>query len=120
LLRRDGILATASEEESAARTRTAREVDFKKYFQRVSASELALLTRQLATLLHAGVPLVEALSALIHQVENLQLHGGHTQTGDRDTEGPGLADALRAHPKRFESLYVNMVAAGEASGTLDV
>src|SRR5262249_18094960 len=120
LLRKDGILATAIEEESKARTRTAREVDFRRFFQRVSASELALLTRQLATLLHSGVPLVEALSALIEQVENPQLHSALTQTRDKVNEGTSLADALRAHPRLFESLYVNMVAAGEASGTLDV
>jgi len=120
LLRKEGILATAIEEESAARTRTAREVDFRRILQRVSASELALLTRQLSTLLHSGVPLVEALSALIEQVENPQLQGALTQTRDKVNEGTSLADALRAHPKLFESLYVNMVAAGEASGTLDV
>jgi general secretion pathway protein F len=119
-LRRDGILATAIEEESAARTRTAREVNFTRIFQRVSASDLALLTRQLATLLHAGVPLVEALSALIEQVDNPQLQGALTQTRDKVNEGTSLADALRAHPRLFEPLYVNMVAAGEASGTLDV
>ncbi len=120
LLRKDGILATAIEEESAARTRTAREVDFRKYLQRVSTAEIAVLTRQLATLLKAGVPLVEALAALIEQVENPQLHSALTQTRDKVNEGTSLADALRAHPRLFESLYVNMVSAGEASGTLDV
>jgi general secretion pathway protein F len=120
MLRRDGILATVIEEESVARTRTAREVNLGKFFQRVSASELALLTRQLATLLHAGVPLVEALSALIEQVENPQLKNALTQTRDKDNEGISLAESMRAHPKLFEALYVNMVAAGEASGTLDV
>jgi general secretion pathway protein F len=120
LLRKDGILATAIEEDSAARSRTAREVNFTKLFQRVSASELALLTRQLATLLHSGVPLVEALSALIEQVDKAQLKDALTQTRDKVNEGTSLADALRAHPKLFEPLYINMVAAGEASGTLDV
>jgi general secretion pathway protein F len=120
LLRKDGILATAIEEDSAARSRTAREVNFTRLFQRVSASELALLTRQLATLLHSGVPLVEALSALIEQVEKPQLKEALTQTRDKVNEGTSLADALRAHPKLFEPLYINMVAAGEASGTLDV
>lgn len=120
LLRKDGILATSVEEESAARIRTAREVDFKRIFQRVSTSDLALLTRQLATLLRSGVPLVEALSALIEQVDNPQLHGALTQTRDKVNEGTSFADALKAHPRLFESLYVNMVAAGEASGTLDV
>jgi len=120
LLRKDGILATAIEEDAKARVRTAREVDLRRFFQRVSASDLALLTRQLSTLLHSGVPLVEALSALIEQVENPQLQNALTQTRDKVNEGTSLADALRAHPKLFESLYVNMVAAGEASGTLDV
>jgi general secretion pathway protein F len=120
LLRKDGILATAIEEDSAARTRTAREVDFRRFFQRVSATDLALLTRQLSTLLHSGVPLVEALSALIEQVENIQLHSALTQIRDKVNEGTSLADALQAHPRMFEPLYVNMVAAGEASGTLDV
>lgn len=120
LLRKDGILATLIEEESRARVRTAREVDFRRFFQRVSASDLALLTRQLSTLLHSGVPLVEALSALIEQVENPQLQAALTQTRDKVNEGTSLADALRAHARLFESLYVNMVAAGEASGTLDV
>ena len=120
LLRRDGILATAIEEDSKARVRTAREVDFAKFFQRVSATDLALLTRQLSTLLHSGVPLVEALSALIEQVENPQLQSALTQTRDKVNEGTSLAESLRAHPKLFEPLYVNMVAAGEASGTLDV
>jgi general secretion pathway protein F len=120
LLRKDGILATAIEEDSKARVRTSREVDFAKFFQRVSATDLALLTRQLSTLLHSGVPLVEALSALIEQVENPQLQSALTQTRDKVNEGTSLAESLRAHPKLFEPLYVNMVAAGEASGTLDV
>jgi general secretion pathway protein F len=120
LLRKDGILATSIEEESAARSRTAREVDFTRMFQRVSASELALLTRQLSTLLHSGVPLVEALSALIEQIDKAQLKGALTQTRDKVNEGTSLADSLRAHPRLFEPLYINMVAAGEASGTLDV
>ncbi len=120
LLRKDGILATSIEEDSIARTRLAREVDFRRFFERVSAQDLALLTRQLATLLHSGVPLVEALSALIEQVENPRLQAALTQTRDKVNEGTSLADALRAHPKMFEPLYVNMVAAGEASGTLDL
>jgi general secretion pathway protein F len=120
LLRKDGILATVIEEESVARSRTAREVNLLQMFQRISATELALLTRQLATLLHAGVPLVEALSALIEQVEKPQARNTLTQIRDKVNEGISFAEALRAHPKVFEPLYVNMVAAGEASGTLDV
>jgi general secretion pathway protein F len=119
LLRREGILATAIEEEQAARTRTRREIDFAQYFQRVSIQDVAVTTRQLATLLRAGVPLVESLSALIDQVEHQKLKGALTQTRDKVNEGTSLADALKAHPKIFGDLYVNMVAAGESSGTLD-
>ncbi|MDD9945449.1 MAG: type II secretion system inner membrane protein GspF [Myxococcales bacterium] len=119
-LRKEGILATRIEEDSAARVRRAREIDFAAVLERVSSQEIALLTRQLATLLRSGVPLVEALSALIEQVDKPKLKAALTQTRDKVNEGTSLADALQAHPKIFESLYVNMVAAGEASGTLDV
>jgi general secretion pathway protein F len=119
LLRKEGILATAIEEEAAARTRTRREIDFGQYFQRVSVQDVAITTRQLATLLRSGVPLVESLSALIEQVEHQKLRAALTQTRDKVNEGTSLADALKAHPKIFESLFVNMVAAGESSGTLD-
>jgi general secretion pathway protein F len=119
MLRREGVLATAIEEEAAARTRMRREIDFAGFFQRVSVEDVALVTRQLATLLRSGVPLVEGLSAIIEQVEQPKLSSALTQTRDKVNEGTSLADALRAHPKIFEDLFVNMVAAGESSGTLD-
>jgi len=118
-LRKKGILITSIEEESAARIRTSRDLNLKRYFQRVTTADVAIVTRQLATLLKAGVPLVEALTAIIEQLENPFLRSAFTQTRDRVNEGVSLADALRAHPKVFPTIYVNMVAAGEASGTLD-
>lgn len=119
VLRREGILATAIEEEGLARTRTAREVDFRRIFERVTTQEIALLTRQLATLLRSGVPLVEGLSALIEQIEKPRLNSALTQIRDKVNEGTSLAQALEAHPKIFPSIYASMVAAGESSGTLD-
>ncbi len=118
-LRKEGIMATSIEEEAAARKRVSREIDFSRYFQRVSTLDIALVTRQLATLLRAGVPLVEALSAIIEQLEKPLLKTAFTQTRDKVNEGSSLADALKAHPKVFPGVYVNMVAAGEASGMLD-
>lgn len=118
-LRKEGILATSIEEEAAARSRTSRDVDFGRMFQRVTVQELAMFTRQLATLLQSGVPLVESLSALIDQTDNPLLKAALTQTRDKVNEGTSFAEALKAHPKIFEHLYVNMVAAAEASGTLD-
>lgn len=119
LLRKEGILATLIEEESAARVRQARDVDFGRMFQRVTSAELGIFTRQLATLLQSGVPLVEALSALIEQTDNPMLKSALTQTRDKVNEGTSFAEALKAHPKIFENLYVNMISAAEASGTLD-
>lgn len=122
LLKRDGILATAIEEEhvAQARARSAGEVDFARMFERISPTDMALLTRQLATLLRSGVPLVEALSALIDQVDKPMLQSSLTQIRDKVNEGTSFAEALEGHPKIFEPLYYHMVAAGEASGNLDV
>src|SRR5688500_12910544 len=119
VLKKEGVLATAIEEEHVARNKAAREINFGAFFNRVSTFDVGILTRQLATLLRSGVPLVEALSALIEQVENPQLGSALTQIRDKVNEGTSFADALRAHPTIFPDLYVNMVAAGETSGTLD-
>jgi len=84
----------------------------------VSAADLAIATRQLATLLGAGIPLVESLGALADQVENARLKGVIGQVRDRVNEGAALADALAA-AGLFGELYVSMVRAGEAGGALD-
>jgi general secretion pathway protein F len=118
-LRRQGVLVTALEEESAARKRNARNVNLKRLLSRVSMQDLALTTRQMATLLKAGIPLVEALDALIEQTEKEDLRNALTNTRDKVNEGIAFNTALKAHPKIFGDLYTNMVAAGEASGNLD-
>ncbi|MCA9580234.1 MAG: type II secretion system inner membrane protein GspF [Myxococcales bacterium] len=119
LLKKEGVLVTEVMEETEARIRNRREIDFKKYFQHVNTMDVAVVTRQLATLLKSGIPLVECLTALIDQLDQPELKSAFTQTRDRVNEGSSLADALGAHPKLFSHLYVNMVAAGEASGTLE-
>jgi len=118
-LRRQGVLVTSVEQESAAKEKQARNVDFKRYFQRANQSDLALTTRQLATLLKAGIPLVEALDALIEQVEKEDLRSALTNTRDKVNEGIAFNAALRNHPKIFGDLYTNMVMAGETAGNLD-
>jgi len=119
-LRREGILVTQMLEEAEARVKKAREVDIGKYFRRVSPLQLALATKQLATLLRSGVPLVESLSALIEQMDNPELKSALTQARDHVNEGTSFADALAKHPTIFKDLYVNMVRAGEASGNMEV
>ncbi len=120
LLRKEGILATEVLEKAAAAKQSAREVDFKKYFNRLGTMEVAIATRQLAILLRSGIPLVEGLTALIDQVDHPDLKAAFTEARDRVNEGESFADALKAHPNVFQNLFVNMVSAGEASGTLEV
>jgi type IV pilus assembly protein PilC len=85
----------------------------------VSTKELSVATRQLATMIDAGLPIVQCLDILGEQSENKLLRTTITSIR-RDVEGGcTLADALRKHPKVFDDLYVNMVEAGEAGGILN-
>src|SRR5512135_2726094 len=72
LLRKEGILLTLATEESEQAQKTKREIDLLAVFRRVSASDVAVMTRQLATLVRAGVPLLDSISALTEQVEKEQ------------------------------------------------
>lgn len=119
MLRREGVLLTQATEESEREAREKRNIDLFAIFRRPSASDVAVMTRQLATLVRAGVPLVESISALTEQVENEQLVRVLTTVRENLNEGTSFAKSLEAHPTVFPSLYVNMVAAGEASGTLE-
>ncbi len=86
----------------------------------VSVDDLALMTRQLATLIRAKIQIVEALAALVDQVEDKNLRLVLADLRQKVNEGASLAKALHDHPKVFNSIYCNMVDAGEASGTLEV
>jgi len=121
-LRGSGIFPTDLTEAERKKPQTAGEGQFNLSFfvERITPQELALLTRQLATLVGAGLPLVDCLSALIEQVETARIKRALSQIREQVTEGTSLADALKAHPRMFTDLYVNMVRAGEASGALDV
>ena len=86
----------------------------------MTPQDLALITRQLATLVGAGLPLVECLAALIEQVDSPRHKKVLSQVRELVVEGGTLADAMKQHPAVFNDLYVNMVRAGEASGALDI
>lgn len=81
---------------------------------------VAAATRQLGTLLGAGIPLIESLRALIEQAENRRAETVFREVRERVTQGVSMADALAEHPGWFSDLYVNMVRAGQATGNLDV
>jgi type IV pilus assembly protein PilC len=85
----------------------------------IKTRDVVVFTRQFATMINAGLPLVQALDILAQQTDNKRL-ADVTRAVVYDVEsGNTLADALRKHPKAFADLYVNMVAAGEAGGILD-
>ena len=86
---------------------------------KVTDKDIVILTRQLATMIDAGLPLVQCLEILGSQTENKTLAKVIVQVRSDVESGATFADALKKHPKVFDNLYVNMVAAGEAGGILD-
>ncbi|AKT36716.1 type II secretion system inner membrane protein GspF [Chondromyces crocatus] len=119
VLRKDGIMLTSASEAHDKASKSGGSINLKAFFGRPSTGDVALMTRQLATLLKAGVPLLESLNALIDQVEKETLKRVLTQVREQVREGQSFAKSLEAHPKIFPGLYTNMVRAGEASGTLE-
>ncbi len=118
-LRKDGVLLTTAAEEKAAQEKQKGTLDLRRFFNRPTVADVAIMTRQLATLVKAQIPLFEALSALIDQTDKDGLKRALTNVRDQVREGISFADALKEHPKIFPDLYVNMVRAGESSGTLE-
>ena len=120
-LRRDGIFLTELQESNSVEKPGARRgVNLGFLKERVGSQDLAVATRQLATLIGAGIPLVDSLVALIDQVQNPSFKSVWADVKQRVNEGAGFGDALSAHSRIFSGLYVNMVRAGESSGALDV
>ena len=96
-----------------------KQIKFSMGGPRVKTRDIVIFTRQFATMINAGLPLVQSLNILASQTENKTL-ADVTKAVVYDVEsGNTLADAFSKHPKAFSSLYVNMVAAGEAGGILD-
>ena len=87
---------------------------------KVTSQQIAIFTKQFSVMLEAGLPLVQSLGILAEQQENAAM-AKCLDTVREDVEaGSTLAESMRKHPKIFDTLYVNMVAAGEAGGILDV
>ncbi len=96
-----------------------KQISFSFGGQRIRTRDIVIFTRQFATMINAGLPLVQSLNILAQQTENKALRDV-TKAVVYDVEsGHTLADAFSKHPKAFTDLYVNMVAAGEAGGILD-
>lgn len=117
-LKKQGLMVTQITEKTVAKPSTSGGIPF--IGNRVSAREIALMTRQLASLVKANIPLVEALTALVDQTENEKLKVILAQVRQDVNEGSSLAKATALHPKVFDNIFVNMIEAGESSGTLSL
>ena len=95
------------------------EIHLPKFMQRVKAKHLATFTRQLATLVDAGLPLVRGLKVLERQEKSPVLKDSLAEMSDTIQSGSTFAESLAAHPRIFNKLFVNMVKAGEVGGVLD-
>lgn len=99
---------------------TAKQKEIKLQFgSGITDKDIVIFTRQLATMIDAGLPLVQCLEILGNQTENKSLAKIVTQVRSDVESGSTFAEAIKKHPKVFNDLYVNMVAAGEAGGILD-
>ena len=120
-LRGQGIFPTALEEAAGKEERRAGLFGRNSGKRRsVRAGDISIATRQLATLVGAGMPLVESLRALGDQIDDRTLKQILSEVSEQVNEGSTLANALKDHPRVFPRLYVNMVASGEASGSLEL
>src|ERR687891_829420 len=97
-----------------------REISIPGFGAKVTTKDISLATRQLATMIDAGLPIVQCLDILAQQSESKLLRNT-VRTIRQDVEGGStLADALKRHPKIFDDLYTNMVEAGEAGGGVKI
>src|SRR5499426_1169044 len=113
LLRRQQIMV-------AAVTEKGKEIAVPKFGGGVKQKEIAIFTRQFSVMIDAGLHLVQCLEILGSQQENRVFQKVLFEVRQDVESGATLADSLRKHPKAFDDLYCNMVAAGEAGGILDV
>ena len=111
-LRRQNIVVTGIRERG-------KEISLAKMGRKVNPKTLAIFTRQFSVMIDAGLPLVQCLEILANQHEHKSFQKILLQVRQDVEAGSTLADAMRRHPKAFNNLYVNMIAAGEAGGILD-
>jgi len=90
-----------------------------KSIQKITAKDIALVTRQIATMLMAGVPLIQSIELIASGAKNKSITKLMEDIGDEVKAGAPLSQALRKHPRYFDDLYCDLVASGEQSGALD-
>src|SRR3954452_7479950 len=118
-LRREQINVTQITPAKAAKEEGAKVAKVGKAGKKVAAKNLAVFTRQFSVMIDAGLPLVQCLDILGSQEEDKTFAYVISETRKDVEAGASLADAMRKHPKTFDPLFTNMIAAGEAGGILD-
>lgn len=117
-LKKSGLMVTTLVEKNSAQQKKSSNIPFMS--GRASVADVSLMTRQLASLIKANIPLVEALGALVDQTDNTKLKVVLAQVRQEVNEGTALSKACAAHPKVFDTISINMIEAGESSGTLAI
>jgi type IV pilus assembly protein PilC len=112
MMRRQQIIVTAVKEKG-------KEIALPKFGGKVPQQSIAIFTRQFSVMIDAGLPLVQCLEILASQQEHKVFKRVLIQVRQDVESGSNLADAMRKHPKTFNDLFTNMIAAGEAGGILD-
>ena len=115
-LRRDQILVTRI---APAKAKAADKASRGRAGRKAGARNLAVFTRQFSVMIDAGLPLVQCLDILGNQEEDRNFAKTILQTRADVESGASLADAMKKHPRTFDALFTNMIAAGEAGGILD-
>ncbi|MFI5297424.1 MAG: type II secretion system F family protein [Polyangiales bacterium] len=118
-LRREGIVLTRASESKAAEAKSGRDIQLFAFMNKPSVADIAMMTRQLGTLIRAGIPLTEAIGAIAEQADKQELKRILTSIREELNQGTAFAVALGEHTDTFAPLYINMVAAGEISGNLE-
>ncbi len=116
-LKKEGLFVTQLEGKKVSENKKSRGIFSGKS---VPVKDLSLMTRQLATLVKANIPLVDSLTAVSEQVENPTLGQALADCKNMVNEGATLCKALQKYPNIFSGIYISMVEAGETSGSLDV
>lgn len=116
LLRKQGLVLISSTKSS----KSAKEGIKLDFMQGISSYDITLITRQMATMLESGISLLRVLTIIEKQAEKPKLHAMFAQIKADVSQGQTLSSSLSKNPKYFDKLYVSMVKAGEASGSLDV
>lgn len=119
-LREQGLIPVAVDQVKEQHNDKGNSLQLAFFKPRISAGELALLTRQLATLVEAALPIEEALLAVAEQSEKPRQKNMMMAVRSKVVEGFGLAESLSDFPSVFDTLFIAMVAAGEKSGHLDI